>query len=84
VTELDQRPRISLRQRLCLFHPRCPRRAALPVGDDQAEVCRTMPVPVLPAVARDSAGTSLVACHLSNLDVPALVEQSGTTARLRR
>jgi hypothetical protein len=36
-----------------------------------------MPVPVLPAVARDSAGTSLAACRLANLDVPALVEQSG-------
>jgi hypothetical protein len=37
-----------------------------------------------PAVARDNAGTSLAACRLANLDVPALVEQSGTTARLRR
>jgi peptide/nickel transport system ATP-binding protein len=62
----------------CRFHPRCPRRAALPVGDEQAEVCRTVPVPVLPAIARDSAGTSLVACHLADLEVPTLVEQSGT------
>jgi peptide/nickel transport system ATP-binding protein len=62
----------------CRFHPRCPRRAALPVGDEQAEVCRTVPVPVLPAIARDSAVTSLVACHLADLDVPALIDQSGT------
>ena len=62
----------------CRFHPRCPRRAALPVGDEQAEVCRTVPVPVLPAIALESAGTSLVACHLADLDVPTLVEQSGT------
>jgi len=62
----------------CRFHPRCPRRAALPAGDEQAEVCRTVPVPVLPAVAPASAGTSLVACHLADFDVPALAEQSGT------
>jgi len=62
----------------CRFHPRCPRRAALPAGDEQAELCRTVPVPVLPAVARDSAGTSQVACHLADSGVPTLVEHSGT------
>jgi oligopeptide/dipeptide ABC transporter ATP-binding protein len=53
----------------CRFHPRCPRRAALPAGDERAELCRTVPVPVLPAIAQDGAGTSLVACHLADLDV---------------
>jgi peptide/nickel transport system ATP-binding protein len=61
----------------CRFHPRCPRRAALPAGDEHEELCRTMPVPVLPAVARDGAGTGLIACHLADLDVSALVEHSG-------
>jgi peptide/nickel transport system ATP-binding protein len=61
----------------CRFHPRCPRRAALPAGDEQEELCRTVPVPVLPAVARDGAGTGLIACHLADLDVSTLVEHSG-------
>jgi peptide/nickel transport system ATP-binding protein len=62
----------------CRFHPRCPRRAALPAGDERAQLCRTAPVSVLPAVARDGAGSGLVACHLADLDVPTLVEHSGT------
>ena len=62
----------------CRFHPRCPRRAALPVGDQRAELCRTVPVPVLPALAQDGAGTSVIACHHADLDVSALVEHSGT------
>jgi len=62
----------------CRFHPRCPRRAALPDGDQRAELCRTVPVPVLPAAAQDGAGTSLIACHLADLDVSTLVEHSGT------
>jgi oligopeptide/dipeptide ABC transporter ATP-binding protein len=62
----------------CRFHPRCPRRTALPAGDERAELCRTVPVPVLPAIAPDSAGASLVACHLADVDVSELVEHSGT------
>jgi peptide/nickel transport system ATP-binding protein len=62
----------------CRFHPRCPRLAALPVGDERAELCRTVPVPVLPAVAQEGAGTSLIACHLAELDVAKPVEHSGT------
>jgi len=61
----------------CRFHPRCPRRAALPAGDEREELCRTVPVPVLPAVARDGAGAGLIACHLADLDVSTLVEHSG-------
>jgi len=61
----------------CRFHPRCPRRAALPAGDEREELCRTVPVPVLPAIARDGAGTGLIACHLADLDVPTVVEHSG-------
>ncbi len=60
----------------CRFHPRCPRRAALPAGDERAELCRTAPMPVLPAVAQDGTGVSLVACHLADLDESALAEHS--------
>jgi peptide/nickel transport system ATP-binding protein len=49
----------------CRFHPRCPRLAALPASDPRADLCRGMPVPVLPALAGQGAGTSLVACHLA-------------------
>ena len=56
----------------CRFHPRCPRMAALPAGDDRAELCRSEPVPVLPA----GADGSLVACHLADLDLPGLLERS--------
>jgi peptide/nickel transport system ATP-binding protein len=49
----------------CRFHPRCPRLAALPAGDERAELCRTIPVPVLPAVATEAV--PLVACHLADL-----------------
>jgi peptide/nickel transport system ATP-binding protein len=49
----------------CRFHPRCPRLAALPASDPQAEPCRGRPVPVLPALADEGAGTGLVACHLA-------------------
>ncbi len=51
----------------CRFHPRCPRRAALPPGDERAQRCLTE-VPVLPAGAPDR---SLVACHLVDLEIPA-------------
>jgi peptide/nickel transport system ATP-binding protein len=54
----------------CRFHPRCPRLAALPAGDDRADLCRTAPVAVLPAVAADSA--ALVACHLADFQEEAL------------
>ena len=50
----------------CRFHPRCPRLAALAPGDDRAETCRTVPVPVLSAAPEDGAA-SLVACHLADL-----------------
>jgi peptide/nickel transport system ATP-binding protein len=49
----------------CRFHPRCPRLAALPAGDARAELCRGKPVPVLPAIGVEDAGTNLVACHLA-------------------
>ena len=62
----------------CRFHPRCPRRAALPPGDERDELCRTVPVPVLPAPREDSTSAGLIACHLADLDVPALAEHSGT------
>ncbi|HEY2507022.1 MAG TPA: ABC transporter ATP-binding protein [Streptosporangiaceae bacterium] len=57
----------------CRFHPRCPRLAALPPGDARAELCRSAPVPVLPAmpavrsaaaVTADAAAGSIAACHL--------------------
>ncbi len=48
----------------CRFHPRCPRRAALPPGDERADLCLT-DVPVIAAGAPDR---SLVACHLVDLD----------------
>ena len=50
----------------CRFHPRCPRRAALPPGDERAQRCLT-DVPVIAAGAPDR---SLVACHLVDLDPP--------------
>jgi peptide/nickel transport system ATP-binding protein len=55
----------------CRFHPRCPRLAALPAGDERADLCRGRPVPVLPATAEDSTGDSLAACHLVALGPPA-------------
>ncbi len=61
----------------CRFHPRCPRLAALPTGDNRAELCLSTPVPVLPAAGDDSGegsvAGSLVACHLAAIDV---VEES--------
>ncbi len=54
----------------CRFHPRCPRLAALPAGDGRADLCRTVPVPVLPAVTADSA--ALVACHLADFEEESL------------
>jgi len=67
----------------CRFHPRCPRLAALPPGDERAETCRTVPVPVL-AAAPGEGTVSLVACHLADLvdsgdapvSVPAQQKQS--------
>ena len=52
----------------CRFHPRCPRLAALPEGDERAHLCHTQPVPVLPAAEENSAD-SLAACHLVALDL---------------
>jgi peptide/nickel transport system ATP-binding protein len=52
----------------CRFHPRCPRLAALPEGDERADLCRGRPVPVLPAEPPQDTATSLVACHLAALD----------------
>jgi len=49
----------------CRFHPRCPRLAALPANDARADLCRGKPVPVLPTLAGESTGTTLVACHLA-------------------
>ena len=60
----------------CRFHPRCPRRAALPASDRRAELCDTVPVPVLPASADDGAAASLVACHLADLGDPGMAEHS--------
>jgi oligopeptide/dipeptide ABC transporter ATP-binding protein len=68
----------------CRFHPRCPRLAALPAGDARGELCRTVPVPVLPATlpAADGADpASLVACHLADLDMPAPIERSQPSAQ---
>jgi peptide/nickel transport system ATP-binding protein len=59
----------------CRFHPRCPRRAALPAGDERAELCDTVPVPVLPVAPDGGMNVSQVACHLADLDEPALVDQ---------
>jgi peptide/nickel transport system ATP-binding protein len=58
----------------CRFHPRCPRLAALPEGDDRAGLCRGQPVPVLPAAAGEGAPRSLAACHLVALDESAPAE----------
>jgi len=61
----------------CRFHPRCPRLAALPAGDERAELCRATPVPVLASGAQapgPAAAASLVACHLADLDVSGLIE----------
>jgi oligopeptide/dipeptide ABC transporter ATP-binding protein len=55
----------------CRFHPRCPRLAALPAGDERADLCRGQPVPVLPATAEESTADSLAACHLVALGPPA-------------
>ena len=60
----------------CRFHPRCPRLAALPPGDERAELCRTVPVPVLPATVSIGMNEGLVACHLADLDDPALAEHA--------
>ncbi len=60
----------------CRFHPRCPRLAALPPGDERAAVCRGTPLPVLPAVPGEAAAASLIACHLADLDESALLEPS--------
>jgi peptide/nickel transport system ATP-binding protein len=48
----------------CRFHPRCPRLAALPAGDERAALCRARPVPVLPAADPDAPAGNMVACHL--------------------
>jgi peptide/nickel transport system ATP-binding protein len=58
----------------CRFHPRCPRLAALAAGDERAELCRGAPLPVLPAVPGDGTAARLIACHLADLDEPALLE----------
>jgi peptide/nickel transport system ATP-binding protein len=55
----------------CRFHPRCPRLAALPAGDERADLCRGQPVPVLPAGAEEGTADSLAACHLVALGPPA-------------
>jgi peptide/nickel transport system ATP-binding protein len=53
----------------CRFHPRCPRLAALPEGDERAGLCRAQPVSVLPSAAPQNAAGGLVACHLAALDL---------------
>jgi oligopeptide/dipeptide ABC transporter ATP-binding protein len=58
----------------CRFHPRCPRLAALPEGDERAGLCRVQPVSVLPSAAPEKG--SLVACHLAALD-PSSPHESG-------
>ncbi len=58
----------------CRFHPRCPRLAALSASDERAELCRGMPLPVLPAVPGEGTDASLIACHLADLDEPPLLE----------
>jgi len=60
----------------CRFHPRCPRLAALPAGDERADLCRGQPVPVLPATAEEGTAGSLAACHLVALG-PASPHESG-------
>jgi oligopeptide/dipeptide ABC transporter ATP-binding protein len=52
----------------CRFHPRCPRLAALPARDERADLCRGTPLPVLPALPGEGTATSLIACHLADLD----------------
>ncbi len=54
----------------CRFHPRCPRLAALPAGDERAELCRATPVAVLPARGENGGGMSLAACHLVQAGPP--------------
>jgi peptide/nickel transport system ATP-binding protein len=58
----------------CRFHPRCPRLAALPAGDERADLCRGQPVSVLPATAAEGTADSLAACHLVALGPPAAHE----------
>jgi peptide/nickel transport system ATP-binding protein len=58
----------------CRFHPRCPRLGALPAGDERGDLCRGMPLAVLQAVPGEGAAASLIACHLADLDDPALLE----------
>ncbi len=60
----------------CRFHPRCPRLAALPAGDERADLCRGQPVPVLPAAAEEGTADSLAACHLVALG-PSAPHESG-------
>jgi oligopeptide/dipeptide ABC transporter ATP-binding protein len=60
----------------CRFHPRCPRLGALPAGDQRAELCRGTPLPVLPALPGEGTASSLIACHLADLDQTALLESS--------
>jgi peptide/nickel transport system ATP-binding protein len=64
----------------CRFHPRCPRMAALPEDDSRRELCRTSPVPVLPAAVlpgdEPAAGHGMVACHLADLELPDVLERS--------
>jgi peptide/nickel transport system ATP-binding protein len=58
----------------CRFHPRCPRLAALPAGDERAGLCRGQPVPVLPAAPGEAPAGRTVACHLEALAEPARSE----------
>jgi peptide/nickel transport system ATP-binding protein len=48
----------------CRFHPRCPRLAALDIGDPDGQLCRTHDVPVLESGTADQR---LAACHLISL-----------------
>jgi oligopeptide/dipeptide ABC transporter ATP-binding protein len=64
----------------CRFHPRCPRLAALPVGDQRAEACRGMPLGVL-AAAAGTATSSLVACHLADMSDDPLARPAQPTAQ---
>lgn len=45
----------------CRFHPRCPLHASLDPADERAALCRSVPLPVLPAGGREHR----VACHLA-------------------
>jgi peptide/nickel transport system ATP-binding protein len=66
----------------CRFHPRCPRLAALPAGDERADLCRGTPLAVLPSAAEDGGAGGLIACHVPDPGDSALLEPSQPTRQV--